>query len=119
MSEYATTELSNADEVKAHLRATGVRGPSLHPRVNDPDSRLRWNGCNQSIAYGVDANGNGVDFVQWVFAATAPDGAPYEDFAGGGAGLSHGLGEWVFDRVTWPVHLFPAVAYIEHPEWTP
>jgi hypothetical protein len=115
------TVLAGPAEVKAHLRAAGVRGPSLHPRApgaptnTTPDSWSNgtWNGWNRACAYGVDANGEGVSFEQWVFA---DDG---EDFTGDGARISSGLGEWIWARVTFPVRLFPATAWITYPEHTP
>jgi hypothetical protein len=107
------TELHNPDEVKDHLRLAGVRAPSAHPRVNSEDLRLRWNGWNEAVAYGIDTNGEGVQFALWLFG----DGG--EDISGGGATVPSGLGEWIWDRVAFPVHLFPATPFIRYPEHTP
>lgn len=107
------TILQNAEEAKRYLLDVGVQGPSLHPYVGSDDHWKRWNGWNHAKACGVDAEGRLVEMESWHFAA---GGVDYSTSRNGGMGS---LGSLAFQGFCWPIQVFPAIAVIRHPEYTP
>jgi hypothetical protein len=107
------TVLENEQEAKRYLLDAGVQGPSLHPHVNSENPRYRWNGWNQAMAVGIDADGAAVEIESWHFAA---GGVDYSVASRGETGL---LGSTAFQYVRWPIQVFPAIPVIRFPEHTP
>lgn len=112
--QATVTVLANEAEAKQYLLNVGVRGPSLHPRVSTPDSRDRWNGWNHAKTIGIDAEGYFVEIESWHFASGGR-----VDFSGEWNGRGSRLGSIAFDGFNWPIQVFPAIAIIMHPEYTP
>lgn len=112
-STVTVTVLENADEVKQYLRDVGVKGPSLHPNANSPETRDRWNGWNHAKTIGIDAEGNFVEIESWHFASG------HDDFSGKWNASGGRLGSIAFDDFVWPIQVFPALPIIRHPEYTP
>lgn len=102
-----TTTIATPAALEAHLLAAGVKGPTLHPRVN-AERPKRWNGWNMAVAMGMDANGRYVSVEVWEFASG------HRDWEANGhlSGRPH-------DDLAYPLEMLPALPNIRHPEHTP
>lgn len=111
--QATVTVLGNEAEAKKFLLDVGVQGPSLHPRVATESTRHRWNGWNYTKTMGVMADNRFVEIEAWHFAFGRVD---FSVAINGGMGH---LGTGAFDKIHWPIQVFPAIPIISHPEFTP
>ena len=117
---YEITYCVDSDDVKAALDKVPAAGPSLHPNVNVPDlgyrKPYRWNGWNDVVAAGIDADGNALVVKKTLFASG------WSEYTSAVNGETQRAGRLAFDNVAFPVRLLPAkfvLGHPNHPEWTP
>lgn len=109
------TVLNTPNEAAEFLGAAGTKGPTLHPRANNPVDTYgnsRFNGWNHTTATGIDANNVPIFIQSTHYASGRIDYSA--DIAGGGFSAPGLSGPF-----TYPITVLPAYSHILYPEHTP